>query len=186
VLVSRVIPVTLIWLFSDARGLGDVRAAPHAAVKHHRPLHLATADAVKGAVARDGRGHGGEGIKRTGAAVQLRPPWLETTIPSAPLPHHAHNVHTPGTGLQKCSAQLRKVQVGLNKNVEHVALQESMVAMASSARSTPFTMAGGPLPFTRFRLKTDMGGLSQAGREQERPGPVQYNIPPVSCVFDGL
>ena len=74
VLVSRVIPVTLIWLFSDPRGFGDVRAAPHAAVKHHRPLHLATADAVKGAVARDGRGHGGEGIKRTGAAVQLRPP----------------------------------------------------------------------------------------------------------------
>ena len=125
----------------DARGLGDVRAAPHASVKHHRPLHLATADAVKGAVARDGRGHGGEGIKRTGAAVQLRPPWLGTMIPSAPLPHHAHNVHTPGTGLQKCSAQLRKVQVGLNKNVEHVALQESMVAMASSARSTPFTMS---------------------------------------------
>jgi len=81
----------------DARGLGDVRAAPQSAVKHHRPLHLATADAVKGAVARDGRGHGGEGIKRTGAAVQLPPPVVRDDDPvstfAAPCAQRAHTGH---------------------------------------------------------------------------------------------
>ena len=92
-LVSRVIPVTLILLLFDARDLGDVRAAPHAAVKHHRPLHLATADALKGAVTRDGRPRRG-GHQTHRGSRPAAPPVVRDDDPvstfAAPCAQRAH------------------------------------------------------------------------------------------------